>query len=265
MSIVLCSIHQCPLFERLGVSVQISLPYSNTYSTVARNSRTFMLLFILEFHIFFSLLQALQLLKLYLNNCQHVLKGTVHLHNDDFTYEGYYGISLKNNINNSRIGKSATSKKVYKVDSNNETILNTWESIVKASIAEKCYESLYTLACDKFGSRVVDSMWKTNNPEIQTKLQACLRKDKSRLESDLYGRIILYNCGVKQHVNKMKEIELQQKERKRKAFADILEKKTEEPVMKKEKKVKNSMMFFLLTFVYFALPCILFHIFTWVY
>ena len=75
-------------------------------------------------------------LKLYLNNCQHVLKGTVHLHNDDFTYEGYYGISLKNNINNNRIGKSATSKKVYKVDINNETILNTWESIVKASITE---------------------------------------------------------------------------------------------------------------------------------
>ena len=75
-------------------------------------------------------------LKVYLNNCKHVLKGTVHLHNDDFTYEGYYGISLKNNINNNRIGKSATSKKVYKVDINNETILNTWESIVKASIDE---------------------------------------------------------------------------------------------------------------------------------
>jgi hypothetical protein len=78
-------------------------------------------------------------LKLYLNNCKHVLKGTVHLHNDDFTYEGYYGISLKNNINNinnNRIGKSATSKKVYKVDINNETIYNTWESIIKASIDE---------------------------------------------------------------------------------------------------------------------------------
>ena len=75
-------------------------------------------------------------LKFYLNYCKYVLKGTVHLYNDDFTYEGFYGLSLKNNINNSRIGCSSTSKKVYKIDSNNETIINIWESIVKASLGE---------------------------------------------------------------------------------------------------------------------------------
>ena len=75
-------------------------------------------------------------LKYYLNNCDYVLKGTVHLHNDKFTYEGYYGVSLKSDLNNIHIGKSTTSKKVCKVDLETNTILNTWESIVKASMHE---------------------------------------------------------------------------------------------------------------------------------
>ena len=75
-------------------------------------------------------------LKYYLNNCIYVLKGTIHLHNDNFTYEGYYGISLKLDFNNKRIGKLTTSKKVCKIDLQTDTILNTWESIVKASIHE---------------------------------------------------------------------------------------------------------------------------------
>ena len=75
-------------------------------------------------------------LKFYLNNCNYVVKGSIHLHNDNFTYEGYYGVSLKSDSNNIRIGKSSTSKKVCKIDLHTNNILNIWESIVKASIHE---------------------------------------------------------------------------------------------------------------------------------
>lgn len=74
-------------------------------------------------------------LKTYLNNCEYVLKGTVHLHNDNFTYEGYYGISL-NSDTNVRISKANSGKKVCKLDLKTKTILNMWESIAKASLEE---------------------------------------------------------------------------------------------------------------------------------
>ena len=74
-------------------------------------------------------------LKSYLNNCEYVLKGTVHLHNDNFTYEGYYGISL-NNDTNVRISKSNGGKKVCKLDLKTKTILNIWDSIAKAALEE---------------------------------------------------------------------------------------------------------------------------------
>ena len=74
-------------------------------------------------------------LKTYLNNCEYVLKGTVHLHNDNFTYEGYYGICL-NNDTNVRISKSNGGKKVCKLDLKTKTILNIWDSIAKAALEE---------------------------------------------------------------------------------------------------------------------------------
>jgi len=74
-------------------------------------------------------------LKMYLNNCEYVLKGTVHLHNDNFTYEGYYGIGL-NNDTNIRICKANNGKKVCKLDLETKSILNIWDSIAKAALEE---------------------------------------------------------------------------------------------------------------------------------
>lgn len=74
-------------------------------------------------------------LKTYLNNCEYVLKGTVHLHNDNFTYEGYYGICL-NNDTNIRISKANSGKKVCKLDLETKSILNMWDSIAKAALEE---------------------------------------------------------------------------------------------------------------------------------
>ena len=74
-------------------------------------------------------------LKTYLNNCEYVLKGTIHLYNDNFTYEGYYGIGL-NNDTNVRISKATNGKKVCKLDLETKSILNIWDSIAKAALEE---------------------------------------------------------------------------------------------------------------------------------
>lgn len=109
----------------------------------------------------------------------------------------------------------------------------------KDQVVECLTSSIYILACDKFGSRVIDAMWKELEEDVQDRLRCVLRTHKSKLETDLYGRIILYNCGVKQQVVKMSEIKEKQ-ERKRKLFEEILdENKVHAAPVKKEKKTKN--------------------------
>jgi hypothetical protein len=80
-------------------------------------------------------------LRNYLRECQYVVGGPIRLHNDNNTYEGFYGLSLKNDINNNekykRIATSIGGKKVQKIDINTKTILNSWESIVKAAVHEE--------------------------------------------------------------------------------------------------------------------------------
>ena len=113
----------------------------------------------------------------------------------------------------------------------------------KKELSEKLLGSLYILACDKFGSRVVDSIWISADDEMRVIIQSELRRHKSKLESDLYGRIVLYNCGLKQQVEKMREI-TEKKEKKRKLFEDILQtKEVIPPVAKKDKKSKDGQFF----------------------
>jgi len=91
----------------------------------------------------------------------------------------------------------------------------------KASLAEMYLGCVEEISSNKWGSRVVDAMYKGIDDSLQERLKFILRKHKSRLESDLYGRIVLYNCGVKQHVDKMRKVEEQQ-EKKRKLFEGII-------------------------------------------
>merc|ERR1711881_85572 len=56
---------------------------------------------------------------------------------------------------------------------------------------------------------------------IQERVKYVLRKHKSKLEADMYGRIVPYNCGVKQHVEKMDKME-EQMVKKRKLFEEII-------------------------------------------
>ena len=69
-------------------------------------------------------------IKDYLNNCEYVLKSTVWT--DKGSNEGYYGLSLKKDEHNHKI-TSSTGKTVEKVELISGLVLNTWETIAKAS------------------------------------------------------------------------------------------------------------------------------------
>jgi len=100
----------------------------------------------------------------------------------------------------------------------------------KTILGENLLCHTYELACDKFGSRVIDCLFKSIDDGTQERFKYILREHKSRLETNLYGRIVLYNCGVKQYVNTMREIQEQQQQKRKKMFEEILE----EPIKKKE-------------------------------
>ena len=78
----------------------------------------------------------LKAVKAYLDVSPYVVRGVVHLYNDKDTYDGYYGIGLKSDKDNVRANKSKSSKMVFKVDIKTKTILQSWESIVKAALSE---------------------------------------------------------------------------------------------------------------------------------
>ena len=92
----------------------------------------------------------------------------------------------------------------------------------KINIGERCLSCTHDMACDKWGSRVVDCVYKGVDDAMQERLKYVLREHKSRLESDMYGRIVLYNCGVKQHVDTMRQIQEQQQQKRKKLFENIL-------------------------------------------
>ena len=79
-------------------------------------------------------------MKKYLRNCDYIVGSAIRLHNNDETFEGYYGIAFKNDTENNeiyhRIGSSSTGKKVEKRDCNNDKVLDTWISIAKAAQSE---------------------------------------------------------------------------------------------------------------------------------
>ena len=79
-------------------------------------------------------------MKKYLRNCDYIVGSAIRLHNNDETFEGYYGIAFKTDTENNeiyhRIGSSSTGKKVEKRDCNNDKVLDTWISIAKAAQSE---------------------------------------------------------------------------------------------------------------------------------
>lgn len=77
-------------------------------------------------------------MKNYLKNCQYIVGGPIRLHNIDATFEGYYGISLKKDLeNNERICSASSGKCVQKLDAKTKEVLNSWSSIAKAALHEE--------------------------------------------------------------------------------------------------------------------------------
>ena len=77
-------------------------------------------------------------IKNYLKNCNYIVGGPIRLHNIDATFEGYYGISLKNDLNNNeRISSTTNGKSVQKLDAKTKEVLNSWSSIAKAALYEE--------------------------------------------------------------------------------------------------------------------------------
>ena len=92
---------------------------------------------------------------------------------------------------------------------------------LKNTLSDKLYGKFAVLASDKFGSRVIDALWKVVGENSKGLIKNELTQNKARLESDLYGRIVLCNCEINQQARKMREIKERQ-EKKRKMFEDIL-------------------------------------------
>ena len=73
-----------------------------------------------------------------MKNCNYIVGGPIRLHNIDATFEGYYGISLKNDLNNNeRISSTTNGKSVQKLDAKTKQVLNSWSSIAKAALYEE--------------------------------------------------------------------------------------------------------------------------------
>ena len=72
-------------------------------------------------------------LKDYLSSCEYVVKSVVWT--EFGSNDGYYGISLKNKEYVKKI-TCVTGKKVEKVELSSNLVLETWDSIAKAAIAE---------------------------------------------------------------------------------------------------------------------------------
>ena len=81
--------------------------------------------------------EELSNIKKYLDKCAYVLKGTLHIQEENFTHEGYYGLGLKTDNPNLRKVTSNTGKKVQKIDNKTGAVLNNWDTIAKAAIFEK--------------------------------------------------------------------------------------------------------------------------------
>ena len=110
----------------------------------------------------------------------------------------------------------------------------------KIKLTESLFSSLHILASDKFGSRVVDALWKAANNETQLKIKNRLNEYRFQLKSNLYGRIILTNCGLNQVPMKVSE-KREKEERKRKLIEEFT---TPIATVESKPKKKNKGMFF---------------------
>ncbi|XP_019628830.1 PREDICTED: nucleolar protein 9-like [Branchiostoma belcheri] len=101
-------------------------------------------------------------------------------------------------------------------------------------LLQKMMDLYVVLSCDKFGSRVMDVVWKVAPVGVKASIAEKLVEKEDRLRSDQYGRFVWQNCAI-DHFMRLKDrwMDVQAaQERKRRLFQDIL---AEDPPPKKPK------------------------------
>ncbi|XP_002155246.4 uncharacterized protein LOC100201308 isoform X1 [Hydra vulgaris] len=106
----------------------------------------------------------------------------------------------------------------------------------KNNMANTMLSTLDTLVCDKFGSRVFDSMRKFVDEETRKKLIDKLDRGSTYIKKNMYGRICLFNTGLMQP--KVDPL-IEAKEKKRKIIKEIFEVNQTAPTPKKRTKIDD--------------------------
>lgn len=108
----------------------------------------------------------------------------------------------------------------------------------KRQILNQVKENLAQIACDKYGSRVLDNVWKVSDIEMKIIIATQLSQNKSELQQNIFGKHIVKTFGIKQfNERRNKWIEYQrQNENKRKIFQDIFSSDKDATKSKQRKK-----------------------------
>lgn len=86
------------------------------------------------------------------------------------------------------------------------------------------------LAMDKYGSHIVDRCWTLVDVKTKETIADELLTKEDELKASHYGRFVVRNCGL-DHYKKTKPVWIEKEralEKKKKMFADLLEKNNEE-------------------------------------
>lgn len=112
----------------------------------------------------------------------------------------------------------------------------------KEAILNKLNEHLISLACDKNGSRTLESIWKNVTINQKTQIATSLCKQGDRIRSDRFGFHIHRNFALFHFVKRRQDwMSIQQNDmKKRKMFQDVFESgQSAKKKKKKNKKVKR--------------------------
>ncbi|XP_066290793.1 nucleolar protein 9-like [Branchiostoma lanceolatum] len=125
-----------------------------------------------------------------------------------------------------------------------ETFLNspTISEKRRKLLLHKMMDLYVVLSCDKFGSRVLDVVWKVAPVGLKAAIAEKLVEKEDRLRSDQYGRFVWQNCAI-DHFRRQKGVwkDIQAaQEKKRRLFQDILAEESPPKKTKKNKQTKET-------------------------
>ncbi|XP_070574928.1 nucleolar protein 9-like [Ptychodera flava] len=112
----------------------------------------------------------------------------------------------------------------------------------KDQLIEKLKGWYVRMACDKHGSRTVDSIWSSASLKVKFTIAEELAKREAQLSQDRFGRFVHRNCAIghfKHRRNDWKDIQ-KRDEKKRKMFSDIIGNESGTSSPKKESKEADS-------------------------